>query len=296
MELFAPLVRPAKVVNGRVKYVEKLLTFYYVFVKGRLEEVKELCARPDNNLSFLLDRGSEKRYATISEADMDNFKIIARAFSNTIPFFNISDIELADGDLVEVVDGDCAGLKGRFLPRRRSNKGNLVIAVTAALGAVVWDIDAKYIRILEFARDKRRQYDIVDSFIAKLLPVVRKFHCRHPLSEREKAQLNVFNQRMGAVVPENPKAEAKLLAVLMCVQFILGDMEACRTTGLRYEKRKAALTNIWTIALTELLMSAVSGDMSRMNAAYETVRYTDCKLTNSQAQLLSEFKYYLETE
>ncbi len=296
LELFAPIIRPAHVVNGKVKYFERLLTFYYVFVKGSFDDVKEFCSRLDNNFSFVLDRGSTRRYGIISDSDMENFKIIARAYTNTIPFYNIEDIELNEGDLVEVVGGDYDGLKGTFIPKSRSNKGNLVIAVTAAMGAIVWDIDAKCVRILKFASNTRRQYDMVDSFIPKLLPILRKFHAEDRLTDKEKSQLNVFNQRLGIVSPTNPKAEAKLLAVLMCVQFILGDMEGFRETQKRFEKRKSALTNIWTLALVELMISVVLNDMPRLKEAYKSVQTTTDKLTSTQTQLLKEYRHYLEPE
>lgn len=293
IELFAPIIRPAAVVNGKIEYREKLLTFYYIFVKGTLEEVKELCVRSTNNLSFLLNRGSSKRYAIISEADMSNFKIISRAYENEIPFFNLEDIELKEGDLVEVVGGDYDGLRGTFMPKARSNKGNLVIEATPEMGAVVWEIDAKTIRILEFAKDSRRQYDLVDSFIPKSFPILRKFHAQENLSDKEKSQLNVFNLRMGVVKPSNHKAEAKLLAVLMCVQFILGDMVTLAHTQKRYDKCKSTITNIWVLALTELLLAVTQNDIYRLNAAYDTIRNLTEDITNTQRQLLEEFRYYL---
>ncbi len=296
LELFAPIIRPAHVVNGKVKYFEKLLTFYYVFVKGTFDDVKELCSRPDNSLSFVLDRGSARRYGIISDSDMENFKIIARAYTNTIPFFNIEDIELNEGDLVEVVGGDYDGLIGTFMPKSRSNKGNLVIAVTAAMGAIVWDIDAKCIRILKFASDTRRQYDLVDSFIPKLFPILRKFHAEESLTDKEKSQLNVFNQRMGIVSPANAKSEAKLLAVLMCVQFILGDMDEFRETQKRFEKRKSSLTNQWTLAMIELMMSVTQNDIDRLKEAYKQVKDSTENITTKQSQLLEEFRHYLEPE
>jgi len=293
LELFAPVIRPAHVVNGKVRYSERLLTYFYVFVRGTFEEVKGLCVRQDNDFSILRDRSSSNRYAVVSDTAMESFRIIARAHTNTIPFFNIEDIELNEGDLVEVVGGDYDGLKGTFVPKSRSNKGNLVIAATAAMGAVLWDIDARCVRILEFAPDTRRQYDLVDSFIPKLLPVLRKFHSGESLTDREKSQLIVFNRRMGIVAPSNHKVEAKLLAVLMCVQFILGDMEGYRQTEQRFEKRRTAVTNPWTLALTELMMSVVRNDMSRLRTAYDSIRGASDKLTGTQTQLLEEFRHYI---
>ncbi len=293
LELFAPIIRPAHIVNGKVRYVEKLLTFYYIFVKGEFEDIKELCVRRNNELSLMLDRSSTNRYATISDGDMENFKLIARAHANVIPFFNIDDIELNEGDLVEVVGGQYNGLRGTFIPKNRSNKGNLVISATADMGAILWDIDAKIVRILEFARNTRRQYDFIDAFIPKLLSILRKYHANIPLADKEKSQLNIFNLRMGIVSLNNHKAEAKLLGVLMCVQTILADMPALKTTRQRFEKRKRALTNLWTMALIELMMSVVNNDMQKLRSAYDRIYEATEAPTKTQSQLLEEFKYYL---
>lgn len=293
LELYAPVIHPAQVVNGKVEYKERLLTYYYVFVKGLFEEVKELCLRPNNDLSFLLDRGSANRYATISDRDMENFMIYARAQTNALSFFKIEDIELNEGDLVEIVGGEYDGLRGTFLPKSRSNKGNLVISVTAALGAVAWNVDARHIRILEFAPNTRRQYDLVDAFIPKLLMILRKFHANEELDSKDKSRLNVFNQRMGVVSLSNHKAEAKLLAVLMCVQYILGDIQALKNTQERYEKRKAALTNIWTVALVELMISAALNDIQRLREAYQKLPLQSENMTNTQRKLMEEYQYYL---
>ncbi len=293
IELFAPIIRLARIVEGKVAYKEQLLTFFYVFVKGTLADVKELCARPDNNLSLMLDRGSDKRYGIISDSDMENFKIIARVHTNTIPFFNIDEIELQKGDIVEVVDGDYAGLRGTFMPKSRSNKGNLVISATAAMGAVLWNIDAKFVRILEFARDTRRQYDLLDSFIPKLFPILRKFHAEERLTDKEKSMLAVFNRRMGVVSPDNHKVEAKLLATLMCVQTIIGDTSGYERSAQRFAKRKAAVTNPWTLALIDLMMSVAQNNMPQLKKSYEKLTFSSDNLTKPQSQLLKEFQYYI---
>lgn len=294
LELFAPIVRPAHLVGGKVVYKDCLLTYFYVFVKGTRDDVKELCARPGNDLSLMIDRGSDKRYGMLSDREMESFKIIARAYTNSIPFFSIEDIDLEAGDKVEVVGGEFSGIRGTFIPKPRSSKGNLVIAATADMGTIVWDIDTKYVRILEFARDTRRQYDLLDSFIPKLYPALRRFRAQERLTDREKSQLAVFSQRMGAVALSNQKAEAKLLATLMCAQFILGDMEGYKLTEARYEKRKSAVTNPWTRALIELMASVALGDMPRLERAYAAVKDLAPNPTKPQKGLLEEFRHYLQ--
>ena len=293
LELFAPMICPAQIIDGEVKYKNRLLTYFYVFVKGTLDDVKELCANPNNNLSLMLDRSSNKRYGIISDDEMENFKIIARIHTNTIPFYNIEDVDLQEGDIVEIMNGDYAGLKGTFIPKARSNKGNLVISVTAALGTILWDVDAKYVRIIEFAKNTRRQYDILDAFIPKLFPILRKFHKQQMLTNKEKTLLSVFNSRMGIVAPQNPKVEAKLLATLMCVQTIIGDIDAYRSSARRFEKRKHAVTNQWTAALIHLMLAVAHNDIETLKNTYPTISEPSDNLTKIQTQLIEEYKFHL---
>ena len=293
LELFAPIIRPAVIVNGKVVFKEKLLTYYYVFVRGALDEIKELCARNDNTLSMMLNRGGVQRYAIIKDADMERFKLIANLHVNSIPFFNIEDIDLERGDKVEIIDGEFAGLRGTFMPKARSTKGNLVIAATESHGTILWDVDAKYVRILEFAKNTRRQYDLLDAFIPRLYPVMRRYFAGEMLSEKDKSQLAVFNSRMGAVTFDNHKLEAKLLAVLISVQTILGDEPALLRSRKRYEKRRGAVTNEWTSALIELLESVTNKDIAPLEPIYYRLIATDTPLTAAQAQLLEEYRHYL---
>lgn len=292
LELFAPVIHPAKIVNGTVVYTDRLLTYYYVFVKGMLSDVKELCARQGNGLSLMIDRGSANRYGMLGEAEMENFRIVARAYANAIPFLNINDIDLEEGDKVEIVGGEFAGLKGTYFPKSRSNKGKLVIAVTADLGTVLWNVDTKYVRILEFARDTRRQYDILDAFIPKLLPVMRKFHANKSLTTKEKSQLVVFSQRMGVVAPDNHKVEAKLLATLMCVNTIIGETEGYNDSKARFEKRISSVTNPWTQALIGLMTGVSQNDMASVKDAYDSVRNVTDSPNKTQKELLEELEYY----
>lgn len=293
VELFAPIVRPAQVINGKVVFKEKLLTFYYVFVRGTLTDIKELCAIPNNGFSMMIDKSSERRYGIISDAVMANFRMVVRHYENTLPFYNIEDVALEEGDLVEVVSGEFAGLTGTFMPKPRSNKGNLVIAATTSLGAVIWNIEASYVRILKFAHNTRRQYDLLDSFIPRLYPVMRKYHHGEKLTDKDKSLLTVFSQRMGVVIPENRKLEAKLLATLVCVHSILGDMRGRDESIQRFVRNNEIVTNPWTKALIILLTSVANADISQMAQAYATIRDASTKLTASQKQLLEEYRFYL---
>ncbi len=294
LELFAPKLRQARLVAGRVQYVEHNLTYHYLFVRGSFSHVKQLCAAPHNGFSFMLNPLSHDRYATVTDRAMESFRLVSRLYSNTLPFYDLTDIDLLEGDTVEIVDGEYAGLQGTFMPRARSNRGNLVIAATASLGTILWNVDARYVRILSFARDTRRQYDILSSFIPRLYPVLRHHHDGLMLTPREVSLLSVFNRRMQVVVPENPKLEAKLLATLLCVQYLLGDHVAYAATQKRFQSKQAALTNPDTRALTTLLLAVSTGNLSPLHAAYTELLNDPRPGTATRRQLIAEYQHYLD--
>lgn len=258
LQLFAPKLQSFTITSGEVRIKERPLTYHYIFVRGNIKDIKTLCAGADNGLSILLDRGSSRRHAIVDDKTMESFMTLAAIHNNSLPFYDLEDIDLEEGDLVKVVDGPYAGLTGTYLPRPRSNKGNLILAATSSTGSIVWDIEAKYVQILRFARNSHRQYDILDAFIPKLYPILRKHYAGTPLAEKEKSVLKIFNRRMGTVVPDNHKLEAKLAATLICVKQILGDTDGMARTRARFQRRLPSVTNPWTHALITLLLTISS--------------------------------------
>ncbi|MDE5795672.1 MAG: hypothetical protein K2H75_01040, partial [Muribaculaceae bacterium] len=174
LELFAPtyVVREEK--QGEIKFRTISLTFHYVFVRGTFAEVKRLCAQP-NGFSFLIDHGSAERYAIIDDRQMVNFKNIARAYKNCLPYFPLDEIDLEDGDLVEVVKGDFPGLVGTFMPKAKSKTGNIVLNVYNKVGTIAFDVKATDVRVLEFSSHSTRANDQIDAFVPHLLKALRYF-------------------------------------------------------------------------------------------------------------------------
>ena len=79
---------------------------------------------------------------------MEDFRTIARAYQNRLPFFYIDDVDLEAGDKVEVVEGDFPGLVGYFIPNAKSTTGNIVLQVTQSLATIAYNINVKSVRVL----------------------------------------------------------------------------------------------------------------------------------------------------
>lgn len=267
VELFAPKMVMMQVSGGKVVAIEKPLAYHYIFLRGTADDLRQLISHQSNNLRPLLNRSSENRHAIISDTDLERFRLIAQSYRNTLPFFNIENVDLAKGDKVEIVDGDFAGLQGTFIPKAKSNSGSIVIAATGGLGVGTYDIKASHIRILEFAADSKRAYDHIDAFVPRLLAALRNYSTLQPLTPKDITSLTVFCRRMEMVKLDNHKLAAKLQALLAAAFEILGNREAAATHRALYERRADAITNPWTKVLIAQLQAGLSRDPEAISAA-----------------------------
>lgn len=300
LELFAPTYVVQKTHNGQTHLRTANLTFHYVFVRGDFDDIKRLCGQ-DNGFSFLIDRGSEERYATVSEQDMANFRNIARAYHNCLPYYPLQDIDLDDGDLVEVVNGDFPGLIGRFMPKAKSKSGDIVLSICQGVGTVAFNIRNTDVRVLEFSSHATRANDQIDAFVPHLLQAIRLFHAGSDIPQSLLAKLNVFTRRMAVAKAGNRKLNAKLQALLYGANHILGDMTAAHVARARYQEFATAVTNPWTLALTRLIFAVLANPRGTSPSTLATPHSSltdtpfgiDLKPTSKAQRLLAEeYAYY----
>lgn len=290
LQLFAPTYIVRKEKDG--KYVLKYakLTFHYVFVKGRFEDIKHLCAE-NNGFSFVLNRSSEDRYAIISDQDMQNFKNIARAYENCLPYYPLDEIDLEDGDVVEVVNGDFPGLVGTFMPKPKSKSGNVVLMVYNNVGTIAYNIHVSDVRVIEFAKNSTRANDQIDAIVSHLLKALKHFYNHEIIPKPLLAKLSLFCMRMGVVKIGTRKLDAKLQALLYAGNFLLGNMAEAGRHKAHYEKIKNNVSNVWTEALICLLFYIIEQDNQMLVQACETMKGKEPK-SKFQNILVNELQYY----
>lgn len=292
LELFAPTYVVRETKNGEVKMKTVNLTFHYVFVRGTSTDVKMLCSQ-QNGFSFLIDRSGSERYATVSDKEMANFKNIARAYRNCLPFFSLEDIDLEDGDLVEVINGDFPGLIGVYMPKPKSKSGNIILKVYNNLGTIAFDVKATDVRVLEFSHKSTRANDQLDAIVPHLLCALRHHKISEPLPPALVAKLSVFCSRMGIVRLNNRKLDARLQAVLFGCNAILGNNEDAELAKSRYDKLKDSVTNEWTSALISLIFAIIENDAGRLLNAQDSIKSLT-PTSKVQQMLAEEYGFYDE--
>ena len=293
LELFAPTYVVREERDGAVRFRDASLTFHYVFVRGVFADVKELCAQPTNKFSFVIDRGSSDRYATIDDRRMLQFRNIAKVYKNCMPCYPIEEVDFEDGDLVEVLNGKFPGLIGRYVPKAKGKSGNIVLKVYDKLMTIAYDIKSTDVRVLEFSKNSTRPNDQIDAIVPHLLRALRLFDRGEEFPASLVGRISVFCGRMEVVKLDNRKMEAKLQALLYSACCLIGNTVAAERYLARFEKYKDSVTNEWTRGLIVLLFCVVDGDDRTMLVE----EYNRLKTLDASSQLrrliMSEYAHYL---
>ncbi len=293
LELFAPTYTIREVKNGVEKFRDASLTFHYVFVKGTFDEVKRLCGQPTNKFSFLLNRSGKEPYATIDDRKMMQFKNIAKAYKNCLPCFSLEEVDLEDGDLVQVVTGPFAGVTGRFIPKAKSKNGNVVLNVYGKLMTIVYDVKSLDVRVLEFSRNSTRANDQIDAFVPYLLKSLRIYYDNGEQPQDLIAKLTIFCGRMGAAKLNNRKLDARLQVLLYAGNKILFNAAEAEVHLEKFKKVMESVTNAWTQALLYLILAVIDFNRNTIEALHE--KYKDLEATSKMQKMVAEeYRYYLE--
>lgn len=294
LELFAPTYVMREEKDGEVKFRTVNLTFHYVFVKGLFEDIKRLCLQL-NGFSFLLDRSNEDRYAVIDDKRMMHFKNIAHAYKNCLPYFSLEDVELEDGDLVEVVKGDFPGLVGYYMPNPKSKTGNIILNVFNNVGTIAFNVKVTDVRVLEFSKNSTRVNDQIDAFVPNLLKALRYFNQNEPLPGALAAKLSVFCGRMGVIRLNNRKLDAKLQMLLYAANYIIDNSLEAEMAWNKFRTVKDAVTNEWTQGMIDIIFAIISKNPERLAAGYDKLKSAPT-LSKAQQMILSEYSYYLSNQ
>lgn len=290
LELFAPTYVVKEDRDGKVCMRRLRLAFHYVFVRGVFDEVKCLCSQP-NGFSFLINHSGSERYAILGDREMRHFREIARVYENCLPFYSLEDVDLEEGDLVEVINGDFPGLIGTFMPKAKSKSGNVVLMVDRKWGTVAYDIKASDVRVLEFASTSNRAYDQIDAFVPHLLKALRFYHCRATLPAALSSKLNVFCSRFEITKISNTKLQAKLLALLSAANYLIGNTEAFQNFRERFDRTRHTISNSWTEALILLIFSTTETDIELFKKGCDLIERLEAT-SKFQKYLTEEYSYY----
>lgn len=214
LELFAPTFVKMTLRRGSWQRTDSPLLFHYVFLRGTEADIKQLAAA-ENGFSLILDKASAtRRYLTVPPADMHAFRIIAARCGNELPCFAPDEVDLTEGDYVEIATGPFAGIRGTYIARKGASSGAVCIAPAGIPASVALDVSADYLRIIRYASGSKRPYDHIDAFLPRLRRAEAAAADGHALTPELTAPIQTFIRRMGATQIDAPRLRAKLDSLL----------------------------------------------------------------------------------
>lgn len=290
VELFAPVIAAYTHNDGRVTRRERALTYQYIFVRATTAQIRALCAI-HRALVPVMNPDNTHTYAVVADTAMDAFRRIAAAMRNSLPLYDIRDLALEEGDLVEIAEGPFAGLRGIYIPRRASTSGNIVIRGSQGLGAVLYDVRARYVRVLSFSPLTRRAYDQTDAILPHLYAALRLHVARTPLPDSLITRLTVFIRRLETAQIPGDKARARLLSILAAAATVLADDARARAFHARLTPLLPSLTAPAARALHTLLTAAATRRLTSLDAARPLLAALPA--TRANTLLLNEYHHYL---
>ncbi|MBQ9293762.1 MAG: hypothetical protein IJ219_02390 [Bacteroidaceae bacterium] len=173
-DFFVPTDVMRLVVDGKSIERRRLIAGNYVFLQATMEDILRLRKRPpfDATLRFLRPSTSPTGCIYISDDEMQMMLAAVNKMDGEVDYFVPSSKELMISDIVQVVEGRFAGIKG-FLESVKGHEGGCVIVPLGDVLAVRTPrVSADDIRLVSLAKVSESQYGSYTSRAYKKIRVL----------------------------------------------------------------------------------------------------------------------------
>lgn len=238
IEYFLPTCVEQSSLFGKPGLRRKKLMGNYVFVRDSYKEILEmkrlvesvwLLPHPDHD-------SDKKRYMTISDHEMEVFKLIANAYANELPCYPIGAVDLEEGDHVEIVGGEFDGVTGTLRCSQGRNGGRVMMAIGNLFLVSTPEIRPQYIRILQFGKGNRHPYRQFEAQLPRaILALNHSLDAarEHALTTDDIAAMSIFTGRFEVLQPATVNIASQHATLMLMSYAALGDQ---RKTGKWYSR------------------------------------------------------------
>lgn len=248
---------------GKEVMATRKMLYTYIFVRDTEAGVREL-KHFIPQLHMLSHPGGDlqgrRRYMTVSDREMDMFRIIADAFSGQLPCYRFDEVDLEEGDLVQVVGGVFDGVEGRLRCTRGREGGQVLLALGNLLLVSTGDIAPQFIRILEFGKGNRHPYRQFETHLPRAVAALAKRLTDGTLPVEDLPQQLVFTGRFALLKPRTLIVESSHAGLMLMSYTALNDRDEARRWLDTCRDILPRLTAPLQIGLHLAMMYAATGD------------------------------------
>lgn len=291
LDYFAPVLKEAKIVEGKVKESASPFCLNYVFIRASLEHLRTFRVKyPSYNL--VKNQSCAGGYMFVPDREMELFRFVARAYHDIIPCIAPTARQLVKGDRVRVTGGQFEGIEGTLLTQQGKLGGRVVITVSNCFAVPTLEIGAEYLEILSFSDRNKHIYGKLDLYYPRIRRALRHFFVGE-LQQADLHHVEQFLSQLSRVNVESEKVRARYLAYLMMSYMVMKDREATAYYVRECHSLISGVTNLTTRAFILTAMYACTGDTCYRDMAKSIVAtWSDAKLSAKQLHILEDMEFY----
>ena len=229
---FLPTIKQVVRRGAKDVVVEKPLLFSYIFVQTDAPIITAFVEKNEGVIA-LRERHSKQPVApllTIPDVQMKGFMTAVEMYGENLPVVSPTAEMVAKGDKVRIISGRLEGVEGILEAKQGKEGGRVFIRLDNLVAVPTVEIEAKYIEVLEFAKQGKHLYKKLDSFEPRLRKALDYYIWNKPLTPELHDYLSAFARRFGSLNVPALNARARFLSLLLMTYVILGQAEQASTT------------------------------------------------------------------
>lgn len=154
LDYFVPLDVTRIIMDDKAIERKRLIAGNYIFIKATKEDILRLRQGPpfDASLRFLHPASSPTGCIYIPDSEVQMMRLAIQMMDGEVEYFVPSSKELMVGDIVSVIDGRFAGIKGIMESVKGHDGGWVIVPLGDVLAVRTHKIPADDIQLLAFAK------------------------------------------------------------------------------------------------------------------------------------------------
>lgn len=233
-ETFVPILVSSNEKKGDAtskRQAGKLLTFNYVFIRGKRKEV-ENSLRFINRLHLLYSRPGvaqgksygnyERKPMSVNDAEMEMFIRTVSLYQNGAPITDFDTHDIEKGDFVRIIGGTFKGVEGVLETHKGKVGGKVVVSISHLVSVKTLDIEPEYIQVIKFSSENKHIYRKMDTYLPKVKQALDKRASHIELDEAESKELRSFINLYSVAETETQNTTVKLRALIFMSYAALG--------------------------------------------------------------------------
>lgn len=158
-EYFAPTYVKVRTLRGREENVKRPLLYNYVFIHASESEIKRMKKRlPAYNFLPRVRNGEHEWFPFLTDAVMQNFRWVARAYEDRLPAYTPDANRLVCGDRVRIIGGQFDGVEATLVSTVGSSSKEVVVRVDDWMWVPLLHVAPGQYEVIALSENAKHEY------------------------------------------------------------------------------------------------------------------------------------------